>query len=830
MPPKRAFVALQDRFVSSLAVACCPTMDLIAVLTLDHHLLVHRTTSWQKLMHIKPSDIGFEMLTLAWRPDGLQLAVGCDEGDVAIFEIESGESLPERSNSLRHGHCITAMRWAQINKAEAEASDLSCNGKRGHWEVSRDSGDDNHAKHQLRRRSARFLNCFSEDKGGQDTVLVTADERGFIALWWMGRVLLTRIDLRKHFGEEEFAIMESMGHQRGEPSGFRINRVDVTPDFSLLFVLVAFSSNGDTQHVGNATEKQIETETSKQHRMLTLDVTAIQHIHDDVALVANTVDRVHGILSKIATAGRQMTTEWKNATRIFELKMGLIGSLYEKYACEDPPQVDMLSVVVTGITAPALAQYFAQDIQEMSVHRMQKALFSGCDSLKTLADEKMKLHLVELLFLVSELRGHAKWDAQTYARTIGITVKALDDFVQNAQDAIVELETLTLALHETRQDFALFFQWILERIRIHTNSPQSRGGAAAAGRDANGSAPGTKSLLNLRRLCDFFQRAADFAKDVKKQQPSHSIYKVETTFGNRVSQQFSGGKSPGCLALIKSLEEKWTAILDGIGATLEQTVVCEKSGCFTVGSSGSTLEECHVHFRQPFSAKMTTDTSGEDADEEYDEDPIEWDALKHFGPTQHALDNWSSTHVLIGFRLQSGTLLLLRAYQDDFSPQIRRAPSSRLTWEAAVVKFSAGSSQEPLICKGFNFYGDTPTKKSEQLTFIIDRVVEGQVHQEWLYLQQYDDIKFSRSNPSTSFEAIFTQSPIHTFTLDQLRGRVVASLPSATYSSKSSSSVIATASRGVLCAILPPSRLTVFDAEDSEDDDEEGHDGSDQDD
>jgi hypothetical protein len=27
--------------VSSLAVACCPTMDLVAVLTLDHHLLVH---------------------------------------------------------------------------------------------------------------------------------------------------------------------------------------------------------------------------------------------------------------------------------------------------------------------------------------------------------------------------------------------------------------------------------------------------------------------------------------------------------------------------------------------------------------------------------------------------------------------------------------------------------------------------------------------------------------------------------------------------------------------------------------------------------------------
>eukprot|EP00644_Phytophthora_capsici_P013626 jgi/Phyca11/18092/fgenesh1_pg.PHYCAscaffold_33_\ len=154
---------------------------------------------------------------------------------------------------------------------------------------------------------------------------------------------------------------------------------------------------GESQPV-TATEEQSETETPKLHRMLTLDVAAIQHIQDDVALVASTVDRVDGILSSISTVGRQMMTEWKNATRILELKMGLIGSLYEKYACEDPPQVDMLSVVVTGITAPALAQYFAQDIQELSVHRMQKALFSGCDSLRALADEKMKLHLVEIFY------------------------------------------------------------------------------------------------------------------------------------------------------------------------------------------------------------------------------------------------------------------------------------------------------------------------------------------------------------------------------------------------------------------------------------------------
>jgi hypothetical protein len=310
-------------------------------------------------MHIKPSDVGFEMVTLAWRPDGLQLAAGCDEGDVAIFEIESGELIPERRSSFRHEHCITAIHWAQINAVDASGANSGSKQKRS--KSSRSGGEwsnreaASQSKLRFQRRSSRFLAGFNERAAAGDTVLVSADERGFIGLWWMGRVLLTRIDVSQHFTEEEFRIMEALGHQKGDADAFRIEQVDLAPDLSLLFLLVAFTA----QRSGG------DPSAMKLHRMLALDMTAIQHIHEDVALVASTVDRVHTLLNRIVSAGRQMATEWKNATRIFELKMGLIGSLYEKYACEDPPQVDMLSVLVTGITAPALAQYFAQDIQEM---------------------------------------------------------------------------------------------------------------------------------------------------------------------------------------------------------------------------------------------------------------------------------------------------------------------------------------------------------------------------------------------------------------------------------------------------------------------------------
>jgi hypothetical protein len=41
MAGRRAFVPLQDKYVDARAVACCPSMDLVAVLTADRQLLVH---------------------------------------------------------------------------------------------------------------------------------------------------------------------------------------------------------------------------------------------------------------------------------------------------------------------------------------------------------------------------------------------------------------------------------------------------------------------------------------------------------------------------------------------------------------------------------------------------------------------------------------------------------------------------------------------------------------------------------------------------------------------------------------------------------------------
>ncbi|KAI9913450.1 hypothetical protein PsorP6_005444 [Peronosclerospora sorghi] len=840
MAPNRAFMALQDRSVTSLALACCPTMDLIAFITLDHHLLVHRTTSWQKMLHIHPSDVGLKMMTLSWKPDGLQLGVGCDGGDVVIFDIESGTSLPKRCGTLCHKCCITAMHWVELSIPTAKKKHSSSQRNVSGAVESVDAMS--HPKFHFRSRAQRFFSAENAGVATSDTLLVTADEGGCIALWWMGTVLLTRLDVMKHFTDEEFRALDAIGQpQHATASHFRIERVKVAPDLSLVFVLLVFYKN--TNH--GATSPVNELANTKLYRMLTLNITAIQQIHEDVALVASSIDRVYILFNAIASHGKQMKNEWKAATTIFELKMGLIGSLYEKYACEDSPQSDMLSMLVTGITPPALAQYFAQDIQEMSIYRMEKALFSGCDSLRRLIEGKLKHNLVEALFYLSELRGHAKWNPQNYASTLGVTIDALDALTQTLRDTLIAVEALQLAIHETLQDFALFFQWILECTRIHSNTNRPGSGTSGARNNGADAANNSKSLLNLRRLCDFLQRATESAHSFRKQQDHHNVYKVETTFGNPVSLQLSAqplptkdsaGKPTGkCLDLMKQIQDQWLVLLDAVNVALAQTIRRVDSGCFSLGNTSNSVEECHIHLSHPFSKRKFDHIAENDDpsdDDETGEEIIDWNSLRHYGNQRDDHDNCCT--VVIGFRLRSD-LLLLRRVLKRVDSQLRHESPSRLTWDAAVISFSQGVSTSPVVCRGFNFYGSPD--KQEQLACVLECAGNGNGHiqQEWLCLQSFDNIQFLHASPTVSFEVgrmhrpvvyvdtktILAQGATYNFTIDRSRGRIVATFPTTSQSNRNAASVVTAASRGVVCVIVPPSRLTVFDVEDDEDDEDD---------
>lgn len=233
------------------------------------------------MLHIKPTDIVFEMTVVGWSPDGRQLAVGGDEGEVVVFQVESEEQLPERrglrqvNDALRHSSAIVAVHWADISSV---------------WVANGEQQVSSQPKLLFQDRAARLLGRNSSRSGGERSVLVTADAQNQIGLWWGGRVLLALVDLSKHLSEEESELV-------GE-GNIRVEQVRLAPDLSHMFVWTRFGGR-----------ESPNDEAKGEYRTLALQLQNLQAVCQDADVLARTVDDCSEVLNEILLATRQITTE-----------------------------------------------------------------------------------------------------------------------------------------------------------------------------------------------------------------------------------------------------------------------------------------------------------------------------------------------------------------------------------------------------------------------------------------------------------------------------------------------------------------------------------------
>lgn len=110
----QAFSQLIDRGLSSEVQQArwCPTMDLLAMLTADGQLQLHRL-NWQRLWSVT---FDSPVASFCWRPDGRQLAVGLREGAILLINTEDGETL-ERMQIFNNA-TVVCMSWGQMPETE----------------------------------------------------------------------------------------------------------------------------------------------------------------------------------------------------------------------------------------------------------------------------------------------------------------------------------------------------------------------------------------------------------------------------------------------------------------------------------------------------------------------------------------------------------------------------------------------------------------------------------------------------------------------------------------------------------------------------------------
>jgi hypothetical protein len=339
---------------------------------------------------------------------------------------------------------------------------------------------------------------------------------------------------------------------------------------------------------------------------------------------------------------------------------------------------------------------------------MQKAFFTGCDTIQTLCTSKIKLGLQQILFEVAELRGTMKWNHRAFRQTLGISLSELDMVIDYVGDLLATMEQFQKILDETRQDFSLFFAWLLERIRFHTSDGNARPTPSTSS-DSN------KSLLNLRRLVAFLECAAQSAREyqVKK----NNKWLVEVTFGNQVSKLVNSSKLGDDF---NAVEKLWSNSMAEMVRALSNSI--DPTNVVTL-SLGDEVDEVQLHTRwidAPYSQSWSAEDETMSEDDGVSEDEVvegfdvleavDWDSL-HSIRAEESEEKAQRTPVAMVAARHGHCVTFYSRYEGHATAE----------WSTIEVRLDFLCGGGSTACSGAHricLYGGTDSGKQEQLVVI----------------------------------------------------------------------------------------------------------------
>ncbi|KAF0688340.1 Aste57867_20052 [Aphanomyces stellatus] len=469
----RSFSLMREsKGMSATMVQCCPTMDIVAILTKEHHVLVYQSVEWKKLLHIKPSNKSSDILHLAWRRDGRTLAVGRRDGRVILYDVESepSDAPPPTTDTVHHHDApIASIYWTEYVPATLLSLhvDFSIEGCDGAKMTDRAptfimNPPTSSATSSTELHAKIFTHVATLPKNFH--VLVSADTHGTLFFWFFGTVCLARMDTRPVQGNHV------------------IHRVHMPEDLSCVHVAV-----GDA--------------------VVRFDTGALQEHKEQLFVVAHHIRELERLWTTVDTALKQARTEWANGVRVFQAKMQLLQDVYDRFVRPDVPQMHMYTLLCSGLCFPGLEIFFSQYLPEQSIQRMKKAFAHGCD-----LQDQLSVALTNILFRLGELRGLAKFHVMLHR--FGLDVSALSALIASVERLLVVVADTQTTVHTTAIDFDLFLSWCSE---MSAYMPSK-------------TLVSTRSAVDTQRLAKFLHRAYTAAHAYRQIHPD----KIEVTFGTRV--------------------------------------------------------------------------------------------------------------------------------------------------------------------------------------------------------------------------------------------------------------------------------------------------------
>ncbi|WZZ25145.1 hypothetical protein YC2023_008546 [Brassica napus] len=438
-----------------------PEKDLLAMVTEDSKILLHRF-NWQRLWTISP---GRPVTSLCWRPDGKAIAVGLEDGTIALHD--NGKLL----RSLKpHDVAVVCLNWEEDGQSNTDEI-----GKVSAYEdrTSRfflpaprapkmpgvvagdssfmDDGEDSLA--ELSNASFRKFN-----------VLCSGDRDGSICFNIFGIFQIGKINIH----ELSVPVAYLDGHASCKLFNATIYKVALSKDLCRLVVMCT----------GELRDCDIEPKEEKLNidlhglHCLAMDTSIFWKRKYELHQVAQQASNIEDLTEVIRESLSVLSKQWADAMKTFHDKFHSLSTLIIDNGLESSPQEEFLSLLGGARISPALNQFLVNSLGEVGVKRVLKSVCGTGKELQLVVLDHLQPAAEIIGFRMGELRGLSRWRARYQG--IGLDERLLDEATENAGLLLVQVQRFMMVLSSVVQQFSNFFNWLLKSIKYLMQEPNDQ--------------------------------------------------------------------------------------------------------------------------------------------------------------------------------------------------------------------------------------------------------------------------------------------------------------------------------------------------------------------
>ncbi|XP_013771782.1 anaphase-promoting complex subunit 4-like [Limulus polyphemus] len=430
-----SFRQVDERHVPSEAtqMVWSPTMDLIALATMQGEVLLHRL-SWKKVWSLAPpkgKDNTVKVQVLVWRPDGKVLAVAYDTGTVLLCDVENSDVL----HKIDVASSILCMAWVQ--KHEQHEREQLCYTDRSYQ--------------YLPKLPSLTKSYCSVSKNAEDSVEDSKKLRNQTNLNILLIGTITGNVLLNAFGVYpcgKLLVKFEDKHQNYVP----IVCCSLSEDFSILSVIAG---------------RKMEDEQTV-YSLLIYSVPMLQQYHEELQIIALKYGQIACLRNYLSCTIQAIEEAWEDI--LLEIDSKLMTYAEEKQRVSSGTVSDgFLELLMFGTPSDVLEKFLLHDLTESGLKKLGHSIELSYSNIQKLVLKNLQCVAQAIYYHLNDMKGMALWESRFGA--LGLSIEVVKLAVMSTGSFLMKATEIQQVIDNSMKKFKAFFRWLYTVILRLSDEP-----------------------------------------------------------------------------------------------------------------------------------------------------------------------------------------------------------------------------------------------------------------------------------------------------------------------------------------------------------------------